>query len=304
MEMDRSLRYLVYLLLPVAGCTTVPEERPEPAPEFVELQGEFYTEGDYAFFMPCGADRVLQVTGPATDSVIGVYDGLRSNAQERVKAWVEGAVIARAGSEAGDSVLRIRALQHMAIGLRCPALPNARMSGRYRADALPRTANERTILMDLFPDGLATKYTDLHDGKGTREEDGEWGQHADGLVRTYWPMVDKLVMYRPQEGKLAILLEDGSALPMFVRIGDVEYKDGMRRETFALVAEVVARQGRQADPDTMSIVQPLALYFPNAAAMDSLQQVVNARMGWTGSPRIWEKVHTVGDLVGVLRSGK
>ena len=302
------MRYLIplFLILSILGCTPpkAAEEAPPTPPPAQDLQGEFKVIGDIPEFMLCGSGKRYRVTGAAADSISRVYVSLRTRPGQPMKAWISGTVDVEASAAGPDSVMRVDALQHLAFDLRCEPIPDPSIIGRYSVELVASARMKRTVVLDLFDDGLVTMYTDLHNGDPVIEEDGIWGRDSEGGVVVKWPRRDHVMQYAYQAGKLIFIsTEQGAPSFEMERIGDAIASYGTVGVVTDFLVSTAASSGRTLDPAMIHRNTPLADLFPTAAAKDSLDTAVRTSLGLTEEQmaREWMPVTTVKDVIMIFR---
>jgi hypothetical protein len=129
-----------------------------------------------------------------------------------MKTWLTGHLGTTQIHGHTDSALVAVTYMHLDGALRCDPLPRPALSGSFVA-RFDDPMGERTVRLDLFPNGDATSYTTLANGAQKAEEDGQWGVDSEEQVVVHWVQRDQKMLFHAANGGSKVTTTSLSVAP-------------------------------------------------------------------------------------------
>ncbi|MBL0044339.1 MAG: hypothetical protein IPP33_08065 [Flavobacteriales bacterium] len=252
----------------------------------------------------CGTGKRYRLSGPAMDTIADRYRYAVSRKGNWAKLWFKGHLGTITSANHTDSVFFAVNYQHLDASLNCEPVPDPRISGRYKLEQNDPT-HPRSILLDLFDDGVVIMYSDLYDGAGPIEENGHWGTTADDLVNIKWPKRDQTMSYH-WDGSSHLngnKLPNGMALSL-LRTGSADRNPSALGRATRWLAAAATANGHPCKPTDISPSTELSELFTTEAARTSLALAARDTFNWNEEEfkLTWTNISNVQEVVDLMRA--
>lgn len=234
--------------------------------------GEVSVLDGRALFRPCAQETGLPLEGPALDSVLAVYRSQAIQPGQRMMAWIKGHLAASAGRPA-DTVFIAESLGQLDALRMCPLIPLPRLSARYGTVLVEHLGN-RSLTLDLYPNGTALQLTEMRDRPIPFEQEGHWGADGNGLIEVdFGPSFPK--GYYTSSGDTLVRIgsrgQGSGERFTLMRTGAAEPKAGVRGMVVEWLNAVASVHCTPLDRGRLTATTPLTDLFPNPTAMQALE---------------------------------
>lgn len=284
---------LAFLL---AACTAAHKDEPPHAATLWE--GELRILPRDTSFMPCGALRKLQVTGPGLDSLARRYAWLQTSPGQWIKTWCNGWLAAPRGAGA-DSVLVAASYAHMDADVRCAPVPEDSLAGRYVAE-MPFPGGVHTEELNFLPGGQGLIISIMP--AVYAEVDGRWGLNSDGVLTFEEAERRYTFRYERTADGLVRRLPSGN-LVAYRYTGPAERFTGAYARTARWLAAVAAANHHPVNAAEILPAMRLDSLFPDPASRAALRASAadTLLMDERKLATSWAAATTVQDAVQLMR---
>lgn len=287
-------------LLWLAACSTPPAPPAAPAALSADTlwEGEVRIVDNDTVFSPCGSLRRYALTGPALDTIAGRYRHFRRSEGQWMRTWTNGHRTLRGQ----DTVLLATTFLHLDPAVFCDPVADSAHGGSFVA-RYADPMGERTMRLELFPNGDALMLTTLQNGATANEVDGRWGLDKDGLIATNWPQRNIYRRYRLKGNVLLPQPSTGNGNEM-TRDGVADRQRGAYGRTARWLAKAASKaQGRPVLPTDLAPSTALDELFPTPQQRADLRAAARDTLGFNEErmAREWDAVATVRDVVPLVR---
>lgn len=291
------------LTLTIFACQgpAVPEPQPPTSADTTWVGELSITAGD-TLFMDCSSGRKYKLTGPALDTLQKRYRYFRTKPGQWMKTWVTGHLGVRSQQGAMDSALYAMSYMHLDGAMRCPPLPRPAASGSYVA-RFNDPMGERVSRLDLLPNGDATSYTSLANGRLQAEEDGRWGVDSEEQVVVEWPHREHTMLFRRVNGDLVSQLSANGKSHVMKHDGDADRMRGAFGRTARWLAASATANGRPTTPSEIAPSTSLNDLFPTPEARSALRAQAQDSL-LLSDKRMdseWDAIEQVKSVVSLMR---
>ena len=251
----------------------------------------------------CGSGKRYRLSGPAIDTIADRYRYAVSRKGNWAKLWFRGHLGTITSANHTDSVFVAVNYQHLDASLNCEPVPDTRISGRFKLEQND-PSHPRTVLLDLFDNGVVIMYSDLFDGTGVIEENGTWGTTADDLVNIKWPKRDQTMSYQWDGQRLnGHKLPNGTSLSL-LRTGPADRNISELGRATRWLAAAASASGHPCDPEDLSPSTELSELFTTEAARTALAIAARDTFNWNEEELKlgWTTISNVQEVVDLMRA--
>ncbi len=250
----------------------------------------------------CGTGKRYRITGPAIDTIYRRYHAVNATAGQWMKLWITGHLCVIGEHGLTDSAIYAATFLHLDGALHCDPVPDPRIAGSYRLD-ITDPIRTRSMRLELFLEGDATLFSDLHDGHGAYEEDGSWGIDGDDHVKVLFKQREQTMIYRFANDRLATDMAGPGDGLIFDRTGAPDRLQGAFGRTARWLAAIATSQGKKVNADDLKPTTTLKELFTSDQARDALRASARDTLGLddTSLRLEWGAVATVHDAIALMR---
>jgi hypothetical protein len=296
--------WLLPLLICLHGCQTPSRTGSSDARTDTTWAGEVSVLEGKPLFRPCGQENGSALRGPALDTLLNLYRSQSIQPGQRMMVWFTGHMVAP-DTLGTDSFFHIAALGHLDALRMCPLMPVPRLAARYSTTLVEHLGN-RSLTLDLHPNGTALQLTEMRDQPIPFEQEGRWGADGSGVIEVdLGPSFPKGYYTVSGDSLVRIQSMTQGSLPRFllVRSGPPDPSAGVRGLVLNWLSAVAKAQCGPFDPAKATPSTRIAALLPTPEAMHALE---DSAITWlpldTTALHIGEQgLVTIGDLTALKR---